>query len=90
MAQEYRAKVFKSGNSLALRLPKALGFAEGEDMVVVPHANGKFSFWRERDSLDVLMSLYGSMSPGFMAEGRGDTEQDERDWSKPPPHSRAA
>ncbi|WP_242137222.1 AbrB family transcriptional regulator [Sphingomonas sp. TREG-RG-20F-R18-01] len=90
MAQEYRAKVFKSGNSLALRLPKALGFAEGEDMVVVPHANGKFSFWRESDSLDVLMSLYGSMSPGFMAEGRGDTEQDERDWSKPPSHSGAA
>lgn len=90
MAQEYRAKVFKSGNSLALRLPKALGFAEGEDMVVVPHANGQFSFWRESDNLDVLMSLYGSMSPGFTAEGRGDTEQDERDWSKPLPHSRAA
>ncbi|MBY0519951.1 MAG: AbrB family transcriptional regulator [Sphingomonas sp.] len=90
MTQEYRAKVFKSGNSLALRLPKALGFAEGEDMVVVPHANGKFSFWRERDSLDVLMDLYGSMSPGFMAEGRGDIEQDERDWSRPPTASEAA
>jgi len=90
MAQEYRAKVFKSGNSLALRLPKALGFAEGDDMVVVAHADGKFSFWRERDSLDVLMSLYGSMSPGFMAGGRGDIEQDARDWSKPSSASEAA
>ncbi len=90
MTDEYRAKVFKSGNSLALRLPKALGFAEGEDVVVVPHANGQFSFWRESDSLNVLMSLYGSMSAGFMAEGRGDIEQDERDWSKPASASAAA
>ena len=30
----YRAKVFKSGNSLALRLPKALGLVEGSEMVL--------------------------------------------------------
>lgn len=34
MAKEYIAKVFKSGNSLALRLPKALGLEEGSEMVV--------------------------------------------------------
>lgn len=34
MGKEYRAKVFKSGNSLALRLPKALGLKEGQEMVV--------------------------------------------------------
>ena len=34
MGQDYRAKVFKSGNSLALRLPKALGFREGDEMVL--------------------------------------------------------
>ena len=34
MGKEYRAKVFKSGNSLALRLPKALGLEEGAEMVV--------------------------------------------------------
>ena len=34
MTKEYRAKVFKSGNSLALRLPKALGFEEGSEMVL--------------------------------------------------------
>lgn len=30
----HRAKVFKSGNSLALRLPAALGFKEGSEMVL--------------------------------------------------------
>ncbi|RDE06268.1 AbrB/MazE/SpoVT family DNA-binding domain-containing protein [Sphingomonas aracearum] len=34
MSNEYRAKVFKSGNSVALRLPKALGIAEGTEMIV--------------------------------------------------------
>jgi antitoxin VapB len=34
MAKEYRAKVFKSGNSMALRLPKALGLEEGTEMVL--------------------------------------------------------
>ncbi len=90
MAQEYRSRVFKSGNSLALRLPKALGIVDGEEMVMVPHANGKFSFWRERDGLDVLMSLYGGMSPGFMSGGRGDIEQDERDWDRLSSASEAA
>lgn len=34
MTKEYRAKVFKSGNSLALRLPKGLGLKEGSEMVL--------------------------------------------------------
>ncbi len=35
MSEEYRAKVFKSGNSVALRLPKALGLNEGDEMRIV-------------------------------------------------------
>ncbi|WP_298200056.1 AbrB/MazE/SpoVT family DNA-binding domain-containing protein [Novosphingobium sp.] len=34
MAKEYRAKVFKSGNSLALRIPKELGLVEGSTMIL--------------------------------------------------------
>ena len=43
MAKEYRAKVFKSGNSLALRLPKALGLEEGTEMIV-REEHGEFRF----------------------------------------------
>lgn len=43
MGNEYRAKVFKSGNSLALRLPKGLGLTEGAEMVV-REERGKFEF----------------------------------------------
>jgi antitoxin VapB len=34
MTKEIRAKTFKSGNSVALRLPKALGIKEGVEMKV--------------------------------------------------------
>ena len=43
MGKEYRAKVFKSGNSLALRLPKALGLEEGTEMVLREEQSG-YSF----------------------------------------------
>lgn len=82
MTREWKAKTFKSGNSIALRLPKSLGFSDGEDVVIVPHGNGRFSFWKESASLHVLMNLYGSMSPGFMKHGRGDIEQEDRAWVK--------
>lgn len=83
MGDEYQGKVFKSGNSLALRLPKKLGFEEGDDVKLVVHADGSISFWRESDAATVMDSLYGSFSPGFMRDGRGDIEQGERDWNVP-------
>lgn len=43
MAKEYRAKVFKSGNSVALRLPKALGLKDGDEMVL-REERGTYSF----------------------------------------------
>jgi antitoxin VapB len=43
MSEEYHAKVFKSGNSLALRLPKALGITEGTEMTL-REEHGKYTF----------------------------------------------
>jgi len=82
MARRWTTKAFKSGNSVALRLPKGAGFVEGDDVVILPHKSGRISIWKESEALAVLMSLYGSMSPGFMKHGRGDTEQDDRVWDK--------
>jgi antitoxin VapB len=55
MSKEYKAKVFKSGNSMALRLPKDLGFQEGTTMVL-REDHAKFSFEpivAPRQTLDV-------------------------------------
>lgn len=81
MGDEFRTRTFKSGNSVALRLPKALGLSDGDEVTIVPHADGSFSFWPSGSAKRVFLSLYGAFSDGFMADGRGDTEQEERDWS---------
>ena len=43
---EYRAKVFKSGNSLALRLPAALGLEAGMEMELKADPDGTYSLTR--------------------------------------------
>lgn len=39
MGNQYKAKTFKSGNSVALRLPAALGVEPGRDMLVDGNAD---------------------------------------------------
>gem|GEM_PF-366597 len=34
MVKQFKSKTFKSGNSVALRLPKGLGVEEGREMIV--------------------------------------------------------
>ena len=90
MAKEFRTRVFKSGNSCAVRLPRELGFVDGEDIVIVPHRDGSISFWKEGENLKILMNLYGEFSAGFMADGRGEIDQDAYDWERRSEQDRAA
>lgn len=83
MGNVVHSKTFKSGNSVALRLPKSLGFDEGENVSIVQHEDGSVTIIKAADRREMLLSLYGRFSPGFMSEGRGDIEQDERNWSRP-------
>jgi antitoxin VapB len=80
MTKEYRAKVFKSGNSVALRLPKALSLKAGEEMVV-REEHGKFAFepaGATDDRID-LTGIWGS-SPGLKPVERLPMEPRELDW----------
>lgn len=64
MGEEYRAKVFKSGNSLALRLPKALGLKDGDEMIV-REEHGRFEFEAAKPTGKIdLTGIWGSM-PGL-------------------------
>ena len=82
MTKEYRAKTFKSGNSLALRLPKALGLREGEEMIL-REDRGKFAFEPapvEGKKID-LTGIAGSI-PWLKPLTREEREFEERelDW----------
>lgn len=83
MGRQWRTKAFKSGNSVAVRIPKGAGLSEGDEVTILPHRSGRISVWKDSDALKVLMSLYGGMSPGFMKDGRGDIEQEDRAWDVP-------
>ncbi|RHW17111.1 AbrB/MazE/SpoVT family DNA-binding domain-containing protein [Sphingomonas gilva] len=83
MGVEYEAKVFKSGNSVALRLPKALGLKEG-DRMVLREEQGKYSFEPapppKPKKID-LTGIAGSI-PGLKPLTREEREFEERelDW----------
>lgn len=75
-------RVFKSGNSLAVRIPKELAIVEasqdieiekvGDTLVLRPIVKRK---------LTGLAEAFAMFTPNFMAEGREFHEQKERDWS---------
>jgi len=72
---EYRAKVFKSGNSVALRLPKALGVKEGTEKLV-REEHSKFTFEpldAPKKKLDI--SGFAGKMPGFKPAPREDFEE---------------
>ena len=78
MGEEYRGKVFKSGNSVALRLPKALGWKEGTEMIL-REERGKFELRPAEEApkkID-LTGIYGSI-PGLTREP---FDEVERDWN---------
>ena len=71
----YRAKVFKSGNSVALRLPKALGVKEGTEMLV-REEHSKFTFEpldAPRKKLDI--SGFAGKAPWLKMAPREDFEE---------------
>ena len=71
----YRAKIFKSGNSLALRLPKGLGLKEGTEMLI--HAeNSKYILEPIEAPLKRLdVSGFAGKLPGFKPAPREDFEE---------------
>ena len=79
MGEEYRGKVFKSGNSLALRLPKGLGAEEGAEMRLVRETPTSFRVEpvaTPRRKIDVD-SFWGKC-PGLVPPTREQREFDDR------------
>jgi antitoxin VapB len=80
-----RTRVFKSGNSLAMRIPKELGFVdEAQDVEVERVGNTLVVRPVVTNTLSDLGEIFASFSPSFMAEGREFHEEHERDWSAGP------
>lgn len=72
-------KIFRSGNSAAVRLPKELDLVPGTEVEIVRMDDGVLI--RPARRFINLDGIMGSM-PGFMAEGRDKVELPEREWTK--------
>ena len=74
-------RIFKSGNSLAVRIPKELGFADiAQDVEVERVGNTLVLRLVEQETLADIGKIFAMFSPSFMAEGREFHEEQERDW----------
>ena len=76
MNDEYQGKTFKSGNSVALRLPKGMGVPEGTEMRMVKEAPMSFRIEpvdAPRRTIDI--SGFAGKMPGFRPAPREDFEE---------------
>jgi antitoxin VapB len=74
--KSYRAKVFKSGNSLALRLPSALGLEAGIEMELTVNPAGGYSLTlAEAPRRKIDISGFAGKAPGIKLAPREDFEE---------------
>lgn len=76
MTSEYRAKTFKSGNSVALRLPKGLGIVEGREMRVREEQGRYIVEPVEAAKKNIDLSFLKGRSPGLKPIADEDREFD--------------
>jgi len=80
MSKEYRAKVFKSGNSVALRLPKALGIEEGSEMLLREMPTGYAFEPAEKPKRKIDISKFAGKAPWLKELPREEFDSSPRDW----------
>jgi antitoxin VapB len=79
-----RTRIFRSGNSLAVRIPKDLAVAAESELVEIERQGDVLTIRPlNRRTLAGIGQQFAAFSPGFMAEGRESHEQSERDWGEP-------
>lgn len=73
---EYQGKTFKSGNSVALRLPKGLGVPEGTEVQMVREAPMTFRVQPvDAPKRKIDVSGFAGKLPGFTPAPREDFEE---------------
>lgn len=79
-------RIFKSGNSLAVRIPKELAIGEAsQEVEIVRVGNTLVVRPVAAETLGDLAEILASFPKSFMAEGREHNVQKARDWGRFPP-----
>lgn len=75
----HATKAFKNGNSQAIRIPAALAYERTDMDLEIERQGDEIRIRPARRSLTGVLAKFAAFAPDFMAEGRGNQEQADRD-----------
>jgi len=75
----HTTRAFKNGNSQAVRIPVDLAFERTDIDLEIERVGNELRIRPARRSLSSVLTKFAQFSPDFMADGRGDQEQADRD-----------
>lgn len=75
----HKTRVFRNGNSQAVRIPSDLAYDRTDVDMEIERVGDELRIRPVRRSLAGVLDRFARFSPDFMAEGRGEQEQAERD-----------
>ena len=75
----HTTRAFKNGNSQAVRIPADLAYERTDIELEIEREGDELRIRPARRSLAGVLEKFARFSPDFMAEGRGEQEQAERD-----------
>ena len=71
-------RLFKNGNSQAVRIPAELAFPTSDMELVIERVGEELRIRPAQRRMGNVMKVLSSFSPNFMSEDRGNQEQTER------------
>lgn len=74
-----KTRVFKNGNSQAVRIPADIAYENTDIEFEIERIGDEIRIRPARRPLKGVLAKFARFSADFMAEGRGDHEQAERD-----------
>ena len=72
-------RVFRNGNSQAVRIPADLAYDRSDLELEIERVGDEIRIRPARRPLAGVLKKFAKFSPDFMAEGRGEQEQAERE-----------
>ncbi|ATQ78029.1 AbrB family transcriptional regulator [Massilia violaceinigra] len=72
-------KVFRNGNSQAVRIPSELAYDRTDIELEIERVGDELRIRPARRSLAGVLDKFAQFGPDFMADGRGDQEQSDRE-----------
>ena len=79
----HTTKIFKNGNSLAVRIPSELAYKRTDIELEIERRGEEILIRPARRTLGKVLDKFARFSPDFLAEGRADQRQAERDKNTP-------